>query len=127
MIKKPVDRDLSVLEIFLIALLNISFALKCSTSIRFVVCASMHHNVLRITFVFGLICKYCLLGSPFFQRIFSENPCKHPVIVLKDLSGWEVQAIIDFMYRGEISVGQEQLQSLIKAAESLQVRGEACL
>lgn len=63
--------------------------------------------------------------SPFFQRIFSENPCKHPVIVLKDFSGWEVQAIVDFMYKGEISVVQEQLQSLIKAAESLQVRGLA--
>lgn len=61
--------------------------------------------------------------SPFFQRIFAENPCKHPVIVLKDFSGWEVQAIVDFMYKGEISVVQEQLQSLIKAAESLQVRG----
>lgn len=63
--------------------------------------------------------------SPFFQRIFSENPCKHPVIVLKDFHGWEVQAIVDFMYKGEISVGQEQLPSLIKAAESLQVRGLA--
>lgn len=61
--------------------------------------------------------------SPFFQRIFSENPCKHPVIVLKDFNGWEVQAIVDFMYKGEISVGQEQLSSLMKAAESLQVRG----
>ncbi|KAJ8975591.1 hypothetical protein NQ317_018806, partial [Molorchus minor] len=61
--------------------------------------------------------------SPFFQKVFSENPCKHPVIVLKDFSGWEVQAIVDFMYKGEISVIQEQLQSLIKAAESLQVRG----
>ncbi|XP_014290767.1 protein jim lovell isoform X2 [Halyomorpha halys] len=63
--------------------------------------------------------------SPYFQRIFSETPCKHPVIVLKDLRGWEVQAIVDFMYRGEISVEQEQLTSLIKAAESLQVRGLA--
>ncbi|XP_049856932.1 protein jim lovell-like isoform X2 [Schistocerca gregaria] len=63
--------------------------------------------------------------SPYFQRIFSENPCKHPVIVLKDLRGWEVQAIVDFMYKGEISVIQEQLTSLIKAAESLQVRGLA--
>ncbi|XP_046674219.1 protein jim lovell-like [Homalodisca vitripennis] len=63
--------------------------------------------------------------SPYFERIFSETPCKHPVIVLKDLRGWEIQAIVDFMYRGEISVGQEQLTSLIKAAESLQVRGLA--
>lgn len=61
--------------------------------------------------------------SPFFQRIFSETPCKHPVIVLKDFCGWEVQAIVDFMYRGEISVRQERLRTLIKAGESLQVRG----
>lgn len=36
-----------------------------------------------------------------------------------------MQAIVDFMYKGEISVVQEQLQGLIKAAESLQVRGLA--
>lgn len=61
--------------------------------------------------------------SPFFQRVFSETPCKHPVIVLKDFRGWVVQAIVDFMYRGEISVPQERLQTLIQAGESLQVRG----
>ncbi|KAJ8923025.1 hypothetical protein NQ315_001573 [Exocentrus adspersus] len=58
--------------------------------------------------------------SPYFQKIFSENPCKHPVIVLNSFQGWEVQAIVDFMYKGEIQVVQEQLQSLIKAAECLQ-------
>lgn len=61
--------------------------------------------------------------SPFFQRVFAETPCKHPVIVLKDFRGWVVQAIVDFMYRGEISVPQERLQTLIQAGESLQVRG----
>lgn len=61
--------------------------------------------------------------SPFFRRIFSENPCKHPVIVLKDFHGWEVQAVVDFMYRGEISVAQEQLKMIIKAGAALQVRG----
>ncbi|KAI8439653.1 hypothetical protein MSG28_013359 [Choristoneura fumiferana] len=68
-----------------------------------------------------------LLGacSPLFRRIFSENPCKHPVIVLKDFQGWEVQAVVDFMYRGEVSVAQEQLGSVIRAGESLQVRGLA--
>lgn len=61
--------------------------------------------------------------SPFFQRVFADTPCKHPVIVLKDFRGWVVQAIVDFMYRGEISVPQERLQILIQAGESLQVRG----
>jgi hypothetical protein len=71
--------------------------------------------------------------SPYFQKIFSETPCKHPVIVLKDIRVWEVQAIVDFMYKGEISVVQEQISSLIKTAEALQViyihshRVEQCL
>jgi hypothetical protein len=62
-----------------------------------------------------------LFFSPYFQKIFSETPCKHPVIVLKDIRPWEVQAIVDFMYKGEISVLQEQISSLIKTAEALQV------
>ena len=52
-----------------------------------------------------------------------DNPCKHPIIVLKDIRGWEVQCIVDFMYKGETSVPEAQLTSLIKAAESLRVRG----
>jgi hypothetical protein len=40
---------------------------------------------------------------------------------LKDIRVWEVQAIVDFMYKGEISVVQEQISSLIKTAEALQV------
>ncbi|GJQ73647.1 hypothetical protein Trydic_g13989 [Trypoxylus dichotomus] len=63
--------------------------------------------------------------SPFFQRIFSENPCKHPVIVLKDFRDWEVLAIIQFIYKGEVSIAKEQLQNLLKAGSSLQVRGLA--
>ncbi|XP_034941579.1 protein jim lovell [Chelonus insularis] len=63
--------------------------------------------------------------SPFFERIFAEHPCKHPVIVLKDFSGREVAALIDFMYRGEVRVGREELPGLMRAAESLQVRGLA--
>lgn len=43
--------------------------------------------------------------------------------MLKDFRGWIVQAIVNFMYRGEISVPQEKLQQLIQAGESLQVRG----
>ncbi|XP_013189738.2 protein jim lovell [Amyelois transitella] len=63
--------------------------------------------------------------SPLFRKIFSENPCKHPVIVLKDFQGWEVQAVVDFIYRGEVSVAQEQLSTVLRAGESLKVRGLA--
>lgn len=61
--------------------------------------------------------------SPFFEKVFNDTPCKHPTIVLKDYQRWVIQAIIDFMYRGEISVPQERLSQLIQAGESLQIRG----
>lgn len=69
-----------------------------------------------------MILQFC---SPFFEKIFGDHPCKHPVIVLKDFPGREVSALIDFMYRGEVRVGREDLAGLMRAAESLQVRGLA--
>ena len=47
------------------------------------------------------------------------------VIILKDVSFADASAIVEFMYRGEISVAQEQLPSLLRAAESLKVKGLA--
>lgn len=64
-----------------------------------------------------------LCYSPFFERIFAENPCKHPVIVLKDFSHHELSTLINFIYRGEVQIAQEELPGLMKAAECLQVRG----
>ncbi|KYN08070.1 Protein TKR [Cyphomyrmex costatus] len=61
--------------------------------------------------------------SPFFERIFAENPCKHPVIVLKDFSHHELSTLVHFIYRGEVQIAQEELPGLMKAAECLQVRG----
>jgi len=60
--------------------------------------------------------------SDYFQRIFADSPCKHSVIVLKDFQAWEIQALLDFMYRGEVDVSLERLDILVKSAESLQVR-----
>jgi len=66
---------------------------------------------------------YCFLHSPYFRKIFVENPCKHPVLILKDICGWEIQCIVDFMYKGETSVPEAQLNGLMKASESLKIQG----
>ncbi|XP_053685549.1 uncharacterized protein LOC128735089 [Sabethes cyaneus] len=64
-------------------------------------------------------------SSPYFQTIFSETPCKHPVVIIKDVKWEELRALVEFMYRGEINVGQEQIRPLLKLAEMFQIRGLA--
>jgi len=33
---------------------------------------------------------------------FQENQSEHPIIFLKDVSFWELEAIIDFIYNGQV-------------------------
>ncbi|XP_060531456.1 uncharacterized protein LOC132705050 [Cylas formicarius] len=61
--------------------------------------------------------------SPYFQNIFTDLPCHHPVVVLKDVKYSEIKAILEYMYRGEVNVAQDQLAALLKVAEALKVKG----
>ncbi|XP_040361184.2 protein tramtrack, beta isoform isoform X8 [Ixodes scapularis] len=63
--------------------------------------------------------------SPFFQALFVENPCKHPIVILKDMRYMDLKAIVEFMYKGEVNVSQDQLSALLKTAETLKVKGLA--
>ena len=47
------------------------------------------------------------------------------MIVLKDIKSEELEALLDYMYIGEVNVRQCDLASLISAAECLQVKGLA--
>ncbi len=73
----------------------------------------------------------------FFQHLFLDglspayavgsqgvhHPQQHPIVVFKDIQLAELRAILEFIYRGEVSVAQEQVGVLLKAAESLKVKG----
>lgn len=61
--------------------------------------------------------------SPYFENIFSENPCKHPVIILKEISIKEMHVLLEYMYKGEIDVSEDDLESLINTAAELEIRG----
>ncbi|XP_067128988.1 sex determination protein fruitless-like [Centruroides vittatus] len=61
--------------------------------------------------------------SPFFQKLLLENPCKHPIVILNGIKYTELRTIVDFMYRGEVNVNQDQLTALLQTAESLKVKG----
>ncbi|XP_014607751.1 PREDICTED: longitudinals lacking protein, isoforms A/B/D/L-like isoform X39 [Polistes canadensis] len=61
--------------------------------------------------------------SPYFEGLLSEHYDMHPVFILKDVKFKELKAMIDYMYRGEVNISQDQLTALLKAAESLQIKG----
>ncbi|ALC42228.1 lolal [Drosophila busckii] len=63
--------------------------------------------------------------SPYFKALLEENPSKHPIIILKDVSYIHLQAILEFMYAGEVNVSQEQLPAFLKTADRLKVKGLA--
>ncbi|XP_066970688.1 protein abrupt-like isoform X32 [Macrobrachium rosenbergii] len=63
--------------------------------------------------------------SEYFEKIFEQTPCKHPVIVLRDVSCDELEALLNYMYLGSVSVAQNDLSRLIKVAELFQIKGLA--
>ncbi|XP_063228494.1 longitudinals lacking protein, isoforms H/M/V-like isoform X2 [Bacillus rossius redtenbacheri] len=62
--------------------------------------------------------------SSYFQKLLLENPCKHPTIIMpQDVCFSDLKFIIEFVYRGEIDVSQAELQSLLKTADQLKIKG----
>ncbi|XP_065558871.1 protein tramtrack, beta isoform-like isoform X22 [Artemia franciscana] len=63
--------------------------------------------------------------STYFHDIVDLHQDKSLVIFLKDVKYVELQALVDYMYRGEVRVAQNSLASLIRTAESLKIKGLA--
>ncbi|XP_033606565.1 longitudinals lacking protein, isoforms H/M/V isoform X47 [Cryptotermes secundus] len=61
--------------------------------------------------------------SPYFELLLSQHDEKHPIVILKDVKFQELKAMVDYMYHGEVNISQDQLGALLKAAESLQIKG----
>ncbi|XP_045613961.1 protein abrupt isoform X6 [Procambarus clarkii] len=63
--------------------------------------------------------------SEYFEEMFKQTNCKHPIIVLKDILHDDLEALLNYMYAGEANVVQSDLARLIKAAECLRIKGLA--
>ncbi|KAB7493722.1 Protein tramtrack, alpha isoform [Armadillidium nasatum] len=48
---------------------------------------------------------------------------KHPIVILKDVRYEDMRDLLDFMYRGEVSVDQDNLSGFLRVAESLRIKG----
>ena len=63
-------------------------------------------------------------SSPFFQKLLGRNKHHHhPLIYMRGLKFDTLLAVLDFLYRGEANVFQEDLDSFLSIAEELQLRG----
>uniref|UniRef100_A0A1L8DD88 Putative longitudinals lacking protein isoform n/o/w/x/y isoform x3 n=1 Tax=Nyssomyia neivai TaxID=330878 RepID=A0A1L8DD88_9DIPT len=63
--------------------------------------------------------------STYFESLFTTNPCRHPIVILKDVRYSDLKTLVDFMYYGEVNVSQERLPHIIKTAEMLKIKGLA--
>lgn len=65
--------------------------------------------------------------SPYFRTLLTENRHKekHHIIHLGGVTGRHMQQLLVYMYRGEISISQEDLGPLIETAKCLQIKGLA--
>lgn len=59
----------------------------------------------------------------YYSSFPQSTPCKHPVIVLQDVAFTDLQALVEFIYHGEVNVHQRSLSSFLKTAEVLRVSG----
>lgn len=62
-------------------------------------------------------------ASPYFQSIFMEKPCPHPIVFLKDITYAQLRHLLEYIYYGEASVHEDELQGLLKIAENLKIKG----
>ena len=61
--------------------------------------------------------------SKYFEEMFEITPCKHPVVVLNNIDVEDFEALLIYMYVGEVNVVEEKLASLIEAAKCLRIKG----
>jgi len=61
--------------------------------------------------------------SPFFRNVLKRNPHQNPLLYLKGVRFNDLQAVLNFMYHGEVNVAQEDLNSFLAVAEDLKVKG----
>ena len=62
-------------------------------------------------------------SSPFLEAILHRNGHPHPWIYFRGFQNQDLQAILDFVYYGEASIHQDNLDSFLAIAEELKIKG----
>ena len=62
-------------------------------------------------------------SSPFFRDLLKKNSHPHPLVYMRNLKSEDLIAMMDFLYKGEANVFQENLDSFLALAEELKLKG----
>jgi len=67
---------------------------------------------------------YLSACSAYFKTVLKgTNLWQHPILFLTNVPFGDLQKILEFVYRGEVQVTQQDLSSFLKSAEILQISG----
>jgi len=62
-------------------------------------------------------------SSQFFRRVLKNIKHSHPLIYLSGIKFKDLEAVLSFMYLGQVNLAQEDLDSFLAVAEELGVKG----
>ncbi|XP_075168236.1 BTB/POZ domain-containing protein ribbon [Haematobia irritans] len=62
-------------------------------------------------------------NSPYFQSILQDVPMDHCSIIFPGVKAFEMRALLEYMYTGEVNVTQSQIPKIMRIAEELEVKG----
>ena len=61
--------------------------------------------------------------SEYFRNIFKNNPSKHPLLCIDGVTKEDLTNIMDYMYKGEVHVYQDNLDRFITIAQRFKLQG----
>merc|ERR1719233_2284375 len=62
-------------------------------------------------------------GSHFFRDIFLKSNQTNMLIYLKGINSVQLEHLLDFIYNGEASVGEEEFEEFLETGKDMQVKG----
>ena len=62
-------------------------------------------------------------SSPLFRTLLTQNKHPHPLIYIRGIKAGILTSILDFIYNGEVSIYQEDLNDFLAVAEEMEIKG----
>merc|ERR1712055_127546 len=62
-------------------------------------------------------------SSPFFKTLLAKHKHPHPLIFMRGVNSENLVAIVDFLYRGEVNILQDNLDPFLLIAGDLKLKG----